>query len=306
MVDPILSRSGVCEVEYVRGVRCDRAAPPDLVLEVPHGATRAAHFTDLRREFVGDVAEDLRDFFFVNTDVGAPELAHAIAAAVVTADPRRSAVVVRCLLPRTFVDCNRRIDRASVPAASAPGQMTPGMPPWIRDDRDRAMLLDRYFAYRDVATAAFDAVCGNGGLGLCVHTYAPRSVDVAVDENIVASMHAAYAPERAATWPLRSSVDLITHDPEGREMASPRLVVAALAELAATGFDVAQNSAYSLHPITLAWEFATRYPGATLCFEVRRDLLVPEFTPFREMIPDAARVRRAAAPFAAAVLASLH
>lgn len=305
-MQPISSRPGVCDVEYVRGARADAAAPPDLVCEVPHGATRSAHFTALRAQLRGDYAADLHDFFCVNTDVGAPELAHAIAAAVVAADPRRSAVIVRCLLPRTFVDCNRRVDRATVPTASRPGEPTPGLPPWIRDEHDRALLLDRYFAYRDTATAAFDAVCGRGGLGLCVHTYAPRSVDVPVDENIVRSLHAAYAPDRVGTWQLRPSIDLITHDPDGRELASPRVVARAKQELGAAGFDVQQNGAYSLHPVTLAHEFATRYPDATLCFEVRRDLLVPEFTPFREMAPDPAKVARAARPFAAAAAAALR
>ena len=105
---------------------------------------------------------------------------------------------------------------------------------------------------------------------------------------------------------MRAAVDLITHDPDGREMASPRLAGAAQAEFTTAGFEVARNGTYSLHPATQAHVFATRYPAQTLCLEVRRDLLVAEFTPFREMIPDPARVRRAAEPLAAAVLAALR
>jgi hypothetical protein len=119
-------------------------------------------------------------------------------------------------------------------------------------------LLQRYFAYRDVVTAAFESVCGNGGLGLFVHTYAPRSVDVAVDENIVANLRAAWAPDRVETWPLRADVDLITHDPDGRLLASPLLAQRATAELEAAGFEVKQNATYSLHPVTLAHAFAER------------------------------------------------
>ncbi len=302
----VASFPGVCDVEYLWGAACDREAPPDVLFEVPHGATRTAHFTDLRAQLRGDYAANLQDFFHVNTDVAAPELARAVAERVVASQPRRSAVVVRCLLPRTFVDCNRRIDRTTVPGASAPGEPTPGLPAWVQDERDRVLLLDHYFAYREVVTRAFAAVCGGGGLGLCVHTYAPRSIDVAVDNDIVASLHAAYAADRIGTWPLRPAVDLITHDPDGRELASPGLAARAHAELTAAGFEVERNGAYSLHPVTLAYEFAERYPGATLCFEVRRDLLVPVFTPFREMIPDPTRVARAAAPLAGAVLATLH
>lgn len=302
----LASIAGVCDVLHLRGAACDPTAPPDLLCEVPHGATLAAHFAALRAQLRGSYADDLQDFFHVNTDVGAPELARAIAERVVQSQPRRSAVVVRCLLPRTFVDCNRRIDPTTVPAGTAAGEPTPGMPPWVQDERDRLLLLERYTAYRELVTRAFAAVCGSGGLGLCVHTYAPRSIDVAVDGDIVRNLHAAYAADRIGSWRLRPAIDLITHDPDGRELASPRLAARAEAELTAAGFEVERNGAYSLHPITLAHEFAARHPGATLCFEVRRDLLVPAFTPFREMIPDAARVARAAQPLAGAVLATLR
>jgi hypothetical protein len=302
----VASQAGVCDVRYVRGSACDPAAPPDVLFEVPHGATLGSHFTALRAQLRGTYAADLQDFFHVNTDVGAPELAQAVAERVVSSQPRRSAMVVRCLLPRTFVDCNRRIDRATVPAPTAAGEPTPGLPPWVQDEHDRTLLLDRYFAYRDVVTRAFATVCGSGGLGLCVHTYAPRSIDVAVDADIVRSLHAAYAADRIGTWPLRPAVDLITHDPDGRELASPRLAAGAESELTAAGFEVERNGAYSLHPVTLAHEFAERYPGSTLCFEVRRDLLVSAFTPFREMIPEPTRVARAARPLAGAVLAALR
>ncbi|HEU4420749.1 MAG TPA: N-formylglutamate amidohydrolase [Planctomycetota bacterium] len=306
MNDPIHPIAGVCDVEVLRGATADPGAPPDVLFEVSHGATRSSHFDDLRGQLRSDYAADLRDFFFVNTDVGAPEVARAVARRIVQAAPRRSALVVRCLLPRTFVDCNRRVDRDTIPAASRPGEMTPGLPPWIREPADRELLLLRYFAYRDVVTAAFEKVCGNGGLDLFVHTYAPRSVDVPIDENIVANLHAAWAPDRVQTWPLRADVDLITHDPDGRLLASPLLAQRAAAELTAAGFEVKHNATYALHPVTLAHAFAERYAEATLCFEVRRDLLVARFTPFQEMIPEPARVERVATPLAAAVLAALR
>ena len=68
---------------------------PDLLVEIPHGATRAAHFDALASELVGPFPDDLRDFFFVNTDVGAPEVGGALAARVVADDPHRTAVVIR-------------------------------------------------------------------------------------------------------------------------------------------------------------------------------------------------------------------
>jgi predicted N-formylglutamate amidohydrolase len=306
MSAPLRSVEGVCDVEYLHGAAADPKTPPDLLLEVAHGATRAAHFAALRAELRGDYPSDLIDFFFVNTDVGSPELARAIALRVVANQPRRSAVIVRCLLPRTFVDCNRRVDRDTTAAPSKKGEMTPGLQPWVQDDRDRTLLLDRYFAYRDVVTRAFELVAGGGGMSLFVHTYAPRSIDVAVDVDIARKLRAAYAPEQLATWRLRPAVDLITHDPDGVELAHPQLAQRAAAEFAGAGFEVARNSTYALHPVTLAHGFAQREPRSTLCFEVRRDLLVPAFVPFVELDVDPRQVERAAQPLAAAVSMTLR
>jgi len=305
MNDPIRSEPGVCTVEVIRGAAAPAQAAPDLLLEVAHGATLASHFDTLRQELVGNYDDDLRGFFFVNTDVGAPEVARAVAAKVVRMQPRRTAMVVRCLIPRTFIDCNRRIDPAATPTATAAGAMTPGLPPWVREPHDQRLLLERYARYRAVVTAAVAEVCGSGGLGLFVHTYAPRSIDVAVDADIMQSLRAAYAPERLASWPLRAPVDLITRDPDGRELAAALLAQRTQAEYAAAGYEVVLNGAYSLHPITLAHTFATAYPGRTLCLELRRDLLVPDFTPFVPLHPEPARVERTAAPLAAAVLSCL-
>ncbi len=301
MLEGVGSVAKVCEVEWLRGADADPQAPPDLLLEVPHGATLARHFDDLRAELAGDYDDGLRDFFFVNTDVGAPELAAAIGRAVVAARPQCTALVIRCELPRTFCDTNRNVERDTVAAASKAGEMTPGLPPWVQHPGDRDLLLDRYFAYRDVVEAAFAGVCGAGGDALCVHTYAPRSLSVAVDEDIGATLRAAYAPGTVETWPLRAEVDLITHDDAGNELAKAALAREAERQFVAHGFDAVRNNAYTLHASTLAFDFARRYPGRTLCFELRRDLLLEEFVPFVELHPVAQQVARAAAPVAAAL-----
>jgi len=292
---------GVSETTTLRGAQA--RGRPDLLFEVPHGATRAADYDALRAELEGQFPDDLRDFYFVNTDVGAPELALRVAELVVAADPTRTCIVARCLVPRTFVDCNRDIDAATVASASRPGEMTPGLHGWVRDPRDRALLLERYSAYRKHVAALYDEVCGDGGRALMVHSYAPRSVDVAIDDQIVLSLRAAYQPERVESWPLRASVDLIVDTPERERLADPDLVSDARRELEAAGFDVALNGAYALHPVSLAHVFARMYPMRTLCFEVRRDLLVHAFTPFAEMTADPARIERVAAPLSRAISA---
>jgi len=289
----------VCDVALVRGSRA--SAEPDLLLEVPHGATRAADFDALRGALRGDYPAELRDFFFVNTDVGAPELARRVAELVVAADPGRCAAVVRCRLPRTFVDCNRLIDADTVPRASAVGQLTPGVHAWVREPADLALLLERYRAYRALVEDLCGRVCGAGGRAVMVHSYAPRSVDVPVDEHVVASLRRAYAPERLASWPLRAPVDLIVDTPAGERLAEDALVERVRAGYAAAGFEVALNGAYALMPGTLATLLAERHRGRTLCLELRRDLLVTEFTPFQEMRAEPAKIERAAAPLAAAL-----
>jgi hypothetical protein len=300
--DALRSIPGVCDSSLVRGARS--AGRPDLLLEVPHGATRAADYAALRAELRGDFPADLEAFFCVNTDVGAPEVAQRVAEMVVAADPTRACLVLRCLIPRTFVDCNRDIDPTTLARATQAGEMTAGLHAWVREPRDRTLLLERYGQYRALVTAAYDSVCGTGGRALMVHSYAPRSVDVAVDDRVVESLRAAYAPDRVATWPLRASVDLIVDTPEGERLADPELTAAARREYAAAGFDVVENGAYALHPVSLAHVFARAHPGRTLCLELRRDLLVREFTPFEAMHADPARIERAAAPLARAVVAS--
>ena len=297
MTDDLLtSLPRVADVEIVRGARAD--GPPQFLFEMPHGATRAAHFDDLRSELHGDYPSDLRDFFFVNTDVGAPELARRTAEFLVAQRPSCSALLLTARSPRTFVDCNRVIDADE---HQSPTGMTPGLHAWVRDPRDRALLIARHTAYRQLAERAFALVCARGGLGVMLHTYAPRSIDVPVDDHVVLHLRAAYRPETIGTWPLRPAIDLIAATPDGRTLADENLLAAVRREGAAAGLEVATNNTYPLHPSTLAFAFAERHPRHTLCLEVRRDLLVREFTPFAEMIADHERVDRVARLLANAI-----
>jgi hypothetical protein len=288
------SVEAVCDVTLVAGSRAHPDAPPDLLVEVPHGATRAAHFREVEAALGGDLPEDLEAFFFVNTDVGAPEMAMRLAWRVVEAEPERSVLVVRCRIPRTFVDCNRVILPDARGAPSAAGGVTPGLMPWVREEADRTLLLRRHAAYVDLVGEAFDLVCGAGGTGLMLHTYAPRTVEVAVDEEIVARLRAAYAPDQVGRWPLRPEVDFITTTPEGEVLAAEGLVATMQTACAEAGLDSGVATTYPLHPSTMAHDHARRHPGRTLCLEVRRDLLVERFTPFEEMGPEPGRVDRLA------------
>lgn len=294
----IESIAGIAEVTRVGD------GEPSLLIEVPHGATQKRHYDALRAQLKGpSFPDDLIDFFFVNTDVGAPEGALALARAVMKAEPSRSALVIRCELPRTFVDCNRMIDASTVPSTSTATGMTPGIVRYVTDAGDLRTLLEKYAQYRALVTRAFDDVCGtNKGTGVMFHTYAPRSVDVPVDENIVQALHEAYEPDVEPTWPLRAEVDLITTTPEGVSFADAALVALVKEALGEGGVQVADSVAYPMHPSTLAYAFADRYRGRTLCLEVRRDLLVKKFTPFNEMFADDAKCARMGGLLANALL----
>jgi hypothetical protein len=125
---------------------------------------------------------------------------------------------------------------------------------------------------------------------------------VAVDEDIAPALHRAYAPDRIETWPLRAEVDLITHDPDGVMLADDELAQRTEREFSAAGVQVVRNGTYSLHPSTLAFEFAQQYRHKTLCFEVRRDLLLDAFVPFVELQPTTAAVADLAAPLIRALM----
>jgi predicted N-formylglutamate amidohydrolase len=295
---PFPSIPGVVETLVVRGERAPAGAPPDLLVEVPHGATRTADFAALKRLLTSPLPPSLVDFFHVNTDAGAPELGEAVLRRFVAEHPARSAALLRCRIPRTFIDCNRRVDAS--PEEFKAGKVTPGLMPWITSAEDRALLRARYDAYVEAVRAAAAAVLPAGAM-LLLHSYAPRTVDVEVDLDIVTSLRRAYQPEVEPTWPLRPPIDVIGRGPDGAAHAPQAVVDALAAALAPLGLAVADSATYPLHPSTLAWDHVTRHPGRALCLEVRRDLLADPFEPFAEMRIGAAQVARLAGPLSAAL-----
>lgn len=299
MTAPTLSSiPGILDATILRGAQARRDAAPDLVIEVPHGATQTADFARLAAQLTSPLPDALVDFFHVNTDAGAPELAVATAERFVAEHAGRTAWVLRCRIPRTFIDCNRRIDAAAEDFKA--GKVTPGLMPWITTAEDRTLLRAAYDAY---TAAVRDAIAGLGGDGALVmlHSYAPRTVDVEVDRDIVANLRRAYQPDRAERWPLRPDVDVIGRGIDGTDHAPAAVVAALRDELAALGIAVADSATYPLHASTLAWDHVMARPGRALCVEIRRDLLADPFEPFAEMRIGAAKVARLAAPLARAI-----
>jgi len=269
----IESIPGVCDVD-LRGPR-DR--PPDVLIELPHGATREAHFDALRTKLAGVYPRDLKDFFFVNTDAGAPECAAEIARRL--AHGGASVLVVRCLIPRTFVDCNRLID-----GTASAGGMTPGLPEYVGDAQDARALVRLHGSYQKLARQAYELVCAPGGIALTLHTYAPRSVRIdKIDECIVRVLRRAYEPQAYERWERRPQVDLISEDVDGQRLAPPAIVESLKREYAAIGVEVGENATYRLHPDTMGYVRSVAHPGRVLCMEISRELLADPFAPFEEM-----------------------
>lgn len=269
--------SEIASTLVVRGDNAPDDAPCDLLIEVPHGATAAEDYHALADQMRGTLPSDLVAFFHANTDEGAFETAVAVAYAFVAMCPTRSAQVICCHVPRTLIDCNRRIDVD--PAAFVEGGVTAGIPPWVTLPDDLAVLQDRYMRYQAMVREAQDALAPDAGVVL-LHTYAPRTVDVQVDLDVVASMRAAWAPDVAPKWPLRPEVEVITQDFDGHSWA-PTGVIAPLADaLESVGLHLDDSTTYKLHPSTMAWDHVQARPERTLCIEVRRDIVCAPWTPF--------------------------
>lgn len=291
MIDPVL------ELVAVSGPAAEPSAPLDLLIEIPHGATTTEDFLRVQGALRSPLPEGLVDFFHVNTDAGAPELGLAIAHRLVALRPTTKVAIARCRIPRTFIDCNRRLDASAEDFRA--GKVTPGLPPWITAADDRQLLRDAYDRYVAAVGSAIAALGDRGAL-LLLHSYAPRSVDVEVDLDIVAKLRRAYQPEIEPTWPLRPALDLICREADGTDRA-PRAVVKALTErMAALGQAVTESATYPLHPSTLAYQHVLAHPGRALCLEVRRDLLADPFEPFVQMRIGEHKV----APLAAAIAES--
>lgn len=284
---------GVLDAHLVRGAAVLTDAAPDLLIEVPHGATTTDDYTALASELTSPLPDGLIDFFYVNTDTGAPELAHAIADALVRVDPSRTVAILRCRIPRTFIDCNRVLDLEHHDYKA--GGVAPGLMPWVTTAEDIALLRDRYERYVGAVRAAAEALPPHGAM-LLMHSYAPRTVGVEVDLEIVQSLHRAYQPEVYTTWPERPEMDVIGRANDGTLHAPAEVMEALRGELGAIGMHLGDSHTYRLHPSTLGWEHALRHPGRVLCLEVRRDLFVERFEPFAPARIDPARTAQLAAP----------
>jgi hypothetical protein len=295
----IASLAGIAHVERLVGARGDPEAPPDLLVEVPHGADRRAHYDALRARLVGDLPADLHIFFHVNTDVGAWDYGRHVAEQLVAARPTRTALLVRCLIPRTFIDANRLED---APDDLARSGLTAAVAPYVRHPQDLALLLSLHRAYVRLIERAYEAVCEQGGFALSPHTYGPRTIGIAkIDDEIVHALRRAHEPDQWENWPLRPEVDLITCAADGTRYAPEQVCRRITEGYRAIGLGCVECGTYTLHPATQGMRWAVRWPDRFLSLEIRRDLLVESYTPFEEMRIRPEAVARLSQPIVAAI-----
>lgn len=264
---------GVVEVTSFRG-----GSRGWLLIEVPHGATREADYRAVAGQLRSRLPAQLEHFFFVNTDIGAPEGAAWLGRTL--SAQGLNVVVARCALPRTFIDTNRVIDLGA--GGVVKEGLTAAVPGYVSAREDIEWLTAQHARYHAVVDALYREVCrGADGLALQLHSYSPRSVGIEkVDEHIVEALHAAYVPEVYATWPERPPVDLISATKDGSFRTAPRLVDALLAEYAAAGIGVKENGTYHLAPAAMGMVYAQQYPHQVVCVELNRGLVADPFVPF--------------------------
>lgn len=288
----------IADLHIVRGASAPEATRPDILFEVPHGATETEDFLEVAGLLESPLPPCLSDFFHVNTDVGAFELALRTAERLVELAPERAVSILRCRIPRTFIDCNRRIESSSEDFKE--GKVTPGLMPWVTAPADIALLRERYDAYMAAVASATEEI-GPTGAVVLLHTYAPHQVGVEVDVNIVANLRKAYEPDLLSTWPLRPEIDVISRDMQGVNHAPQALLEALRTEFLPLEWPVMNGETYPLHPSTMAWDHVMARPGRALCVEFRRDLLADPFDPFVQMNICPLKVDRIAAAFARAL-----
>lgn len=294
------SVAGVVEVQVFASAGAPRG---HLFVEVPHGATRQRDYEAVERTLTGALPKDLIHFFFVNTDIGAPEGAQWLGEHL--AAQGFTTVVARCLIPRTFIDTNRVI--ANTTQGVVVDGLTPGLPGYLDSKADAQLLLSLHARYHAVVKQAYAQVCGQAkGLALQLHSFAPRSVDITkTDASIVEALHAAYVPEVYAKWPKRPLVDFISKTADGSFSTAPELVAEAKAAYARAGIAAEENATYHLHPATMGLVYAQAWPDQVLCVELNRDLVADPFVPFGVSPISAAKVERAVAPLGQALAEAL-
>lgn len=274
-----------------------------LLIDVPHGATRKSDYDAVVSKLKSPLPAQLEHFFFVNTDIGAPEGAEWLGRTL--SAQGINVVVARCLMPRTFIDPNRVI--AQTQQGVVKDGLTAAVPGYITAKEDFEWLSAQHARYHQVVEALYLDICrGKDGLALQLHSYSPRSVGIEkVDENIVDALHAAYVPEVYATWPERPVIDVISATKDGSFRTAPRIVDAMMKAWADEGIPAKENATYHLAPAAMGYVYAAAYPSQVVCVELNRGHVADPFVPFGVSPISEAKIAKLVGPIGRVLSAAL-
>ena len=305
----------------ISGVDARDDAPADVLCEVPHGATEAAHL-DSARDLVGDYPDRYDDLFWVNTDQGAPEYAQRFAEVITDAAwveanaaplldsvslsraceraSKRKVRLIRALVPRTFVDFNRCWNIPGDTFAAA--NLTGVVGSFVTAPEDIERLQGLHAHYQSRVQAAYLDVCGRGGAAFNLHTYAPISVSIVAGEDLVTTVRRAYEPEHYPSQPRRPTAQLITALPGQPPMADASMIALLKARFEAAEIELAENHPFTLHTATTAFAQIQAYPKQVTLIELSRAALAESFVPFVPLQISSAKVEQHTAPLALAFI----
>lgn len=293
------------------GPEADQEAPATVFLEIPHGATTAAHLEAIKT-LGAEAPEDWDTVYWCTTDQGAPEVASAAAKLLV--DPswamealgeraaedaaKRGVCVVRGLIPRHFIDLNRLwIDEQEAKQAN----LTPIVPPFLKSQpKVGGQLRALYREYHSVINAQYERTCQAGGQTMQVHTYSPRSVSA---PNGVSGqvLREAWSDAKRESWPLRPAGQLITGRADEPALSDARLSALMVEEFAKADFELSINDPFSFHPVTTLDALGHRWPGQVMAIELGRERLAERYDPLGPWTPSPTVVAACAHAMAKAI-----
>ena len=263
---------------------------PKLLIELPHGATTIAQYKAIAQH-LPLISDNFIEFYFTNTDIGSPEIARTMYEELQSV----GVCILRSLIPRTFIDCNRVLGLNQAQYREA--KVTPGIPSYV-PQQYHPWLRELHHRYVTQANELYKDICAAGGIALMLHSYAPKSVGIStVDKDIVKKLHWAYSEPQYSSWPFRPEIDLIATTQQNVTLSHPELLKKLTLSYQKSGFTVGQSQTYPMHPSTSAYKFAQHYLGQTVCVEFRRDLLVERFLPCQPMTINKNSIVRIAKPF---------
>ncbi len=270
-----------------------------VVLTVPHGADAKDFF-----EFFPEIKADpelqkvwpiFETYLAIEQDIGASELAHALAYQLLTRGV--TARVVELNYPRGIVDGGRMRDHCL--RGCLPAHLSASLREALLRVHDTTLtFMDRLYEsvkgevfLLDVHTMASYCPVDERGKKSTFPISFPRLQNY-VEQYLNASSHA-----------YQRKIDLICADESGRKLADPRLLSAISQSLDDKGYVCLENEPYHAAPIYLSYQHMQKLPG--LSIDIPK-YLIASGEALDELQIDALKVKRLAKTLALGIIAAFE